>query len=131
MNPEYINVPCPLCGEEDFFIRYTATRATAASPSSEQFRCTSDSCREHENIVQCRRCALLFTNPQPSPEALRRVYAEVIDPKYVEQESARVATFARMLREIEQLCPRRGRLLDFGCCTGVFMDSARSAGWDV
>jgi len=37
----------------------------------------------------------------------------------------------RRLAVLEAFCPRRGRLLDFGCGSGRFVQAARTQGWDA
>ena len=57
-------------------------------------------------------------------------YKKVQDPLYIAEEAARIKTFKRHLRNIDKLC-QRGRLLDIGAYTGLFLSLARDAGWQV
>lgn len=39
-------------------------------------------------------------------------------------------TFVRKLDQIEKFC-QKGRVLDVGCATGIFLETARARGWDI
>ena len=58
-------------------------------------------------------------------------YAKVVDPYYEATESLRIENFHEFLELKERIVPQKGRLLDFGCSTGIFLDVAREAGYDV
>jgi len=81
-------------------------------------------------ILRCSACGLIYVWPQPTPEELAAFYAA---PRYHADVDAaeRRATFARRLRLVEQLAPRRGRVLDVGCSQGLFLQLARDEGWDA
>ncbi len=53
------------------------------------------------------------------------------DPVYVVEEKARIKTFSRHLTKINSLRPNKGKLLDIGAYTGVFLHLARQSGWEV
>jgi SAM-dependent methyltransferase len=139
MSNAMINTVCPLCGADDYNVRYPAT-APAAMPDdsenkhekgSEYFRCTSHHLAEHGDIVKCNRCGMLYNNPQPHPETLLDIYKEVEDPLYLEESGARERTFERSLEQLHGYIHPPGKLLDVGCYTGSFMQVAKRRGWDV
>lgn len=92
------------------------------------------------DLARCQTCGLLYVNPMPSQEALEGVYQ---DPgyfngcedqgyaDYAAMEKALRPHFERRAAEATRLAPQRGRLLDFGCATGYFLETAQGAGWDV
>lgn len=134
-----INIACPLCGADDYIVRYPAT-ASAPLPEenenkhetgSEYFRCTSHHLAEHGDIVKCKQCGMLYNNPQPHPETLLDIYKEVEDPLYLEESGARERTFKRSLDQLHRFIRPPGKLLDVGCYTGAFMETAKAGGWDV
>ena len=96
--------------------------------------------RESFAIVQCAGCGFQFTNPRPGPAEIGRYYES---DDYVSHNSGaagfvnqayKVARFFTMRRKVSllnQLAPRRGQLLDYGCGTGHFLAAAQSAGWHV
>jgi SAM-dependent methyltransferase len=91
------------------------------------------------DVYRCDDCTLRFRHPLPGPDELRTMYE---DERYHEsvyfenahagyrRSSPEVRIYARALDDLAALTPP-GRLLDVGCATGVFLDLARSAGWDV
>jgi len=132
MNRCYIK--CPLCGADDYRVRYPATMAGEASSlemNPEHYRCTSHDLSRHGDIVQCRQCGMVYNNPQPDPDTLLRVYKEVEDPLYLEETKARELTFIRSLKQLHRFIQPPGKLLDVGCYTGVFMKTAAAEGWQV
>jgi len=100
---------CPLC--ESAAARYLVTRRGF-------------------DVVRCRSCGLVFVWPLPTAEALEAFYSAGGYHAEVD-EAERRRTFADRLARIEELAPRRGRLLDVGCAAGLFLDVARAEGWDV
>ena len=82
------------------------------------------------DVVRCTACGLVYVWPPPGADELEALYSGG-DYHAVVDEGERRRTFARRLRQIEAICPERGRLLDVGCSKGFFLDVARDAGWDV
>ncbi len=93
-------------------------------------------------VVRCRRCGLLYTNPRPSAETIQRFY-EDYEPHQSCGLSPRDA--ARVPRRFQRphfwtpYHPRKhgmplagqGRLLDFGCGGGAFLERMHRQGWQV
>ena len=111
-------VPCPLCG------------ATT----------TSVHCRLSSYAVhRCDACTLRFRHPLPTRDELTAMYE---DTRYhasayfenahtgYDERSPEIRIYRRTLADLASLVVP-GRLLDVGCATGVFLDLARQAGWQV
>lgn len=81
-------------------------------------------------VVRCAGCGLVYVWPPPTPEELDAVYASG-DYHAEVDEAERRRTFAARLRQVEELAPRRGRVLDVGCSKGTFLEVARAEGWDA
>lgn len=131
----YVN--CPLCGADDYRLRYPATLSEATSQASSgemnahHYCCTCHDLSQHGDIVRCRQCGMVYNNPQPNPEALLQIYKKVEDPLYLEESEARERTFKCSLDQLHRFIRPPGRLLDVGCYTGVFMKTAAAEGWEV
>jgi len=99
---------------------------------------------EHFRIVQCKQCGLVYSSPRRKPADILDDYESVVDTRYLEERSARVATFSRNIRPLERLIghkangragtqcdTNRHRLLDVGAHVGVFVEVAAGRGWDA
>ena len=93
-------------------------------------------------LVQCIECGLIFVNPRPSFEDLapqyEQSYFHCAHPTfggYEDYEGDRndvLKTFARRVESLRSLLPSaRPKALDVGCATGIFLEAATQAGWDV
>lgn len=120
---------CPLCGGSDCVLLHPST--LPAGDLSNAYSCTSDSYGIHGDIVGCRACGLMYLARDVEEAVLLEAVGDVQDPVYLKEEEGRRATFARQLRRVERYAGWRGRLLEGGAYTGVFLDVARSAGWEV
>ncbi len=117
---------CPVCQSQTFEEYLTVQDYTV---SQEQFK-----------IVTCQKCGFRFTNPRPNDEAIGEYYkAEsyishtntskgLISKIYQE---VRKFTLKGKLNLINRLYPQKGKLLDVGCGTGMFLNVARENGWKV
>ena len=83
----------------------------------------------HGQIVQCVECGHRFI--YPVPDDLPGMYREVTDPYYVRTETQRRRTFDDFLDAKECLAKQRGTLLDIGCYTGLFLETAQQRGYRV
>ncbi|TYZ11439.1 class I SAM-dependent methyltransferase [Hymenobacter lutimineralis] len=117
---------CPVCGKTEFRNKLVVEDK---SVSKESFA-----------IQQCLACSFQFTNPRPDAAHIGRYYES---DEYVSHNSGagglinqayKVARFFTMRRKVallNQLVPRKGKLLDYGCGTGHFLAAAKGNGWQV
>jgi 2-polyprenyl-3-methyl-5-hydroxy-6-metoxy-1,4-benzoquinol methylase len=82
-------------------------------------------------VVQCRDCGLCFTNPRPSRRSIGQFYPAVYGPHRPPHDGRRAGR--RRSREERQMLPwhGQGRLLDFGCGGGAYLERMHRQGWDV
>jgi len=94
---------------------------------------------EHEFVYrQCRSCGLAQLAATPSMEELRTLYATQYQPVCGEFVTGRRSLLSRLrevnfdlvARRIEARVPK-GRLLEVGCGSGVFLVAMRRRGWAV
>jgi len=120
--------PCPLCGHA----RYT--------PIIEAADANADSDGLRFCVVKCNQCELLYTNPRPDEASIGAFYSDSYRPH------RRARQMRRPLRKWVPLTSlsgrpvleRRsiplhgaGRLLDFGCGGGSFLERMAEQGWEV
>lgn len=127
-----IKVNCNLCGRDDYRVRFPIT-AEGNVLQVDAFRCTHSGYGHHGQIVECRNCGLVYTNPRWPAEDVLDAYTAVQDETYVEERVGREITFRHHLRNIERITgPAAGRaLLDVGAYIGVFVETALAAGWQA
>ncbi|MFD2246732.1 class I SAM-dependent methyltransferase [Pontibacter ruber] len=117
---------CPICGKEDF---KNFLVVTDNSVSKESFV-----------IVECENCTFKFTNPRPDSESIGRYYESedyishsntktgIINRAY---HVVRSITTKQKVELINRHSPNKGRILDYGCGTGVFLTACKKDGWQI
>lgn len=90
-------------------------------------------------LCKCSNCQLLFTNPRPTPEKIGPYYNF---PEYFSHEDkaknltqwiyqqVRNYSISKKVKFIRSL-KKKGKLLDYGCGTGEFLNAAQKRGWKV
>ena len=86
-------------------------------------------------VVQCHDCGLCFTNPRPSSASIGQFYPPIYRPHQAKASTKRfrVSALWRRPEREQQVIPwhGRGRLLDFGCGGGAFLERMHRRGWQV
>lgn len=90
--------------------------------------------------VQCEECGLVYTNPQPEPDDILRIYrGERVEGEwgegYAKDQKSNEESLRRRFRErldaMTGVGLRGGKLLDVGSQLGYFLDEARRRGFDA
>ncbi len=123
--PEIETTACDLCGSTQ--TRPLYTNADWHLPGLDAFA-----------LVQCTQCGLIYLNPRPTPQAIGVFYPQDYAPFRPAIEDERWALMRWMRRRklqrrralVERYSrTRRGRVLDVGCATGLFLHEMSQAGW--
>ena len=92
-------------------------------------------------IMKCKNCDLIFTDQNSIKKTKEELYNDkyfteihsnfFLDcGKYYEnKKSKKIKKFKEGIRLIEEYS-KKGKILDLGCATGVFLDIAQKRGWD-
>lgn len=122
---------CLLCGATTTLLFPSNVRNGARIASSE-LACTSPYLSVHDDIFTCRQCELGRSMPPQDISELDGLYRDVHDTEYLESEPERRADFRKGLEEIERYpFVTKGSLLEIGSSVGLFLEEARSQGWEV
>lgn len=84
------------------------------------------------DIVQCKRCGLVYLNPQPSVEEIRKLYSkDYFNHTYLKKEAhSRLRNTARLILEEVERYHQPGRILDIGAAGGHSLKVAQEKGWE-
>src|SRR5262245_41809156 len=124
---EWEDAACSLCGGRNGSLLVEAPD-TAPGGSARWFA-----------VVQCQDCGLCYTNPRPSAACIGQFYppqyAPHRPPRSCKHRSLRpgwLGDWAKSGKERRFLpLQGQGRLLDFGCGGGSFLERMHQQGWRV
>ena len=120
---------CVLCGAHDFSLIYPAN--VDGDVPLEEFSCTTGALAQHDAIIQCRRCGMVSAVPTLAHEEIVDSYTRVVDERYLAEEAARRELFSWVADAMDGFLVRGRRLFEVGANMGLFLDVARTHGWDV
>jgi len=113
-------VKCNLCGADDYTVRYPKGVA------------------QLHRIVRCNRCGLMYANPQELVDCERfesdahpKVFNEAQNRLYFQKQQVQLPDNERVLRVLNELFPKRGKLFEIGSFCGIFLNRIRADGWEV
>jgi SAM-dependent methyltransferase len=114
------DVNCNLCGADDYAVRFPKGVAQV------------------HRIVVCNRCGLMYANPQESVDCERfeadsdlEAFDENKSRVYFQKQQVQLPDNEQVLRVLNGLFPKRGKLLEIGSFAGLFLNRIRSDGWDT
>lgn len=89
-------------------------------------------------VVQCQDCGLCFTNPRPGPSSIGQFYPADYRPHFAPPKRQKTLGLSQRFRRWLRGDSRKvlswhgqGRLLDFGCGGGSFLERLHLQGWKV
>ena len=128
---DFEDVKCNLCGADDYKIliksKYEKQRY---DDLIDKFRSSGDETLI-DQVVQCKKCGLIYINPRLKSEDIVKGYSEGEDENFVSQAKGREITFEKNLKLIEKYYKVKGKILDIGTAGGTFLHVAKKHGWDV
>ena len=113
-------VPCNLCGVDDATVVF--------GPGVAQI----------SQIVRCNRCGLMYASPRASvPDSVDimtwdpNIDGVTLMPQRFTKEQIQVRDYSKTQAFINQLYPKRGKLLEVGSSFGFLLAAFKKDGWDV
>ncbi len=131
MHPSFEEISCNICGRNETRTIYESTLPQDLSLEVTKRFAPADHTKGNDRIVQCLHCGFIYSSPRMKQEYIWQGYSEAVDDKYATQAEARMTTFKRALKTIQQYLPQKGKILDVGCAAGFFLKVASDAGWDA
>jgi 2-polyprenyl-3-methyl-5-hydroxy-6-metoxy-1,4-benzoquinol methylase len=116
---------CPVCDSNNFAPFLTCKDYTV---SKREF-----------NIVSCVTCNFMFTNPRPEDEKLGDYYKS---EEYISHSNTSKGIVSKLYHLIRNYTLKkkidlvsqyvsRGTILDYGCGTGMFLNTCKQKGWET
>ncbi|MEA5405850.1 class I SAM-dependent methyltransferase [Arcicella sp. DC2W] len=117
---------CPICQQNSFS---TFLNVQDYTVSQETF-----------DIVNCNSCGFKFTNPRPTIDKIGAYYKAESYISHTNTSKGLIAKIYHSVRKytlkgklelVNNLFPSKGKLLDVGCGTGMFLNVCKEDGWKV
>lgn len=86
---------------------------------------------DQHRIMKCKRCGLLYVDPQPTEDELREYYTRIADHQYLLKYKHQSLQRGDKILQLVGRFKADGNLLDVGCGYGFFLDLARKKGWNA
>ncbi|MFA6888322.1 MAG: class I SAM-dependent methyltransferase [Candidatus Woesearchaeota archaeon] len=120
------HIPCNLCNADDFIIIHKKIDTPLEIPLHEKFS-AAKGILSTDQIVQCKHCSLVYTNPRIKKEIMLDSCSQGDDEVYVSQEEGRKKTFQEGIQWIKNKTHSSGnkKILDVGCAAGFFLSVAQ------
>ncbi|MEK6940752.1 MAG: class I SAM-dependent methyltransferase [Nanoarchaeota archaeon] len=86
--------------------------------------------KDYFRLVKCKGCNMHLLNPQPTKEELIPYYGSTYYGEDVSSWNF-LKKIIKKERNIKPLNEKKGKLLDYGCGDGLFLELAKEKGWEV
>ncbi len=124
-------ISCPLCKRNNYRVLYSSTLTKDdfdVTVLKNHLKNTLDDYTKHGQIVRCKNCSLVYTNPIEDLSYILEGYKEVVDQEYLKTEKFRKLLLLDHLNTVEKF-KKREKILDVGCFAGFFLELAKERGW--
>ncbi|MBD3271228.1 MAG: methyltransferase domain-containing protein, partial [Elusimicrobia bacterium] len=127
-----VEIPCNLCGSNDFTTIYPARydHAMDEEKLQDSFKSSGDEILM-DRLVKCNNCGLQYLNPRLNETMIINSYSSGSDEIFISQIDGRERTFRKCLDILEKFVLKRDALLDVGTAGGSFLGVAKERGWQV
>lgn len=121
---------CRFCHQGELTLLYAPTN-TGKKRDVQLYTCTNCGFGLHGPIVSCPKCQIVYVNENLTQKQISTFYEVAEDPLYFHEQDAREKTFQGYLKKLDRYFPQKGKLLDVGTNTGLFVKLARNDGWSA
>lgn len=116
---------CPICNSRKTFLKYKNN----LKQSINDFQVANNYFGLHGNVYKCRECNLGWINDNDLTGQLLSGYQRsTFDDMYEKEYKGRKKTAKALIKKLQKIQPN-GKILDIGCYTGVFLQSAQEMGY--
>ena len=123
---------CPICHGTTTLYQAGTTAGQEYFSSDADYGIAGGEYQQQLTVYKCKQCGHGVTDHGVSAEAITAWYARhSLDTVFLADEAGRRRTARRVLRRIEQIVGRKGKLLDVGAGPGLFLSEAKNIGWEV
>lgn len=119
---------CPFCKGENVTLKFKENKGTTKK-SDWEFACTNCRYGIHGPIKECRDCHMIYVDDPITQHEITSFYETLNDPLYLMEQKAREKTFNAYLSKLIKFIPSKGKLLDVGTNTGLFVKLANDRGF--
>lgn len=121
---------CRFCKNTSILSLFVSSRFSINKQAA-QFACTNCGFGIHGPIVKCGSCGIIYVDEEIEQKKISTYYEVAEDPLYFAEQKAREITFKNYLKKLEKVFPRKGKLLDVGTNTGLFVKLALENSWEA
>jgi 2-polyprenyl-3-methyl-5-hydroxy-6-metoxy-1,4-benzoquinol methylase len=120
-------VKCPLCMGSEILTKYSP-RNSFQNQQADSYRCTTLD-RSKPQILRCKDCGHVFSNPIFWPEDLEFLYSQTSDSDYLSNSRIKVRTFEKAAKLVRSHAPSESSLLEIGSYVGIFLKIMSDSGF--
>lgn len=121
---------CLFCQKDRVITKYPENKGTNKKAAWE-FACTNCRYGIHGPIRNCLDCGIFYVDDLITQQEITNFYETLNDPLYLQEQKAREKTFSSYLSKLINYFPQKGKLLDVGTNTGIFVKLANDRGFEA
>lgn len=124
-----MNYKCRFCQNNTITLLFPPNKKTVSANRISDYACTNSAFGIHGPIVKCSNCQIIYVDEKLTQEQVSTYYECANDPLYFDEQEARRLTFQKYLKKLRSFFPKKGKLLDIGTNTGLFVKIAMDNSW--